>query len=121
MKKFFTMFAIAAMSVALVACGGEEKKDEKRAEGAKTEASAQKSELEKQAEHFGKLRAFYMVYDDEAAYDKAFAESQAWIKKNGSKAEDLMGKYYDQTWEKANELFDNDVPMNEAKKQLGIE
>ena len=118
MKKFFTMFAIAAMSVALVACGGEDKKKD---EGAKTEASAQKSELEKQAEHFGKLRAFYMVYDDEAAYDKALAESEAWIEKNGSEAEDLMDKYYDQTWEKANELFDNDVPMAEAKKQLGIE
>ena len=109
------------MSVALVACGGEDKKDEKKDEGTKTEASAQKSELEKQAEHFGKLRAFYMVYDDEAAYDKALAESEAWIEKNGSEAEDLMDKYYDQTWEKANELFDNDVPMAEAKKQLGIE
>lgn len=121
MKKFFTMFAIAAMSFALVACGGEEKKDEKKGEGAKTEASAANSELAKKAEHYGKARAFYMVYDDESAYDAIVAESNAWIEKNGSKAEELMDEYYNQTLDKANELFDNDVPMNEAKKQLGIE
>ena len=109
MKKIFSIFAIVAMSFALVACGGDKKKD------------AGKSELEQKAEHYGKLRAFYMIYDNEAAYDAALAESEAWIEKHGSEAEDLMVKYYDETFAAAGELFRNNVPMDEAKKQLGIE
>lgn len=46
---------------------------------------------------------------------------EAPIEQNGSEAEELMYKYYDQTQEKASELFDNEVPMEEAMKQLGIE
>ena len=103
MKKIFAMFAIATISFAFVACGGGEKS----------------SELDKQAKYYGTLRAVYHFYDADL-YDAFYEETKQWIDANGgSKTEDLMYEYYDAVYEQVEKMWDNEVSMNDAIKQLG--
>ena len=109
MKKFFAMFAIAAIALTFAACGGS---DEKKA--------AQKSEFELQAERYGKLRALYMCYDHNL-YDACCDEIEQWITTSGNPdARDLMYVSYDAVYDQVYEMFDKEISMEEAMKQLGL-
>jgi hypothetical protein len=109
MKKFFAMFAIAAIALTFAACGGG---DEKKA--------AQKSEFELQAERYGKLRALYMRYDYKL-YDACCEEIDQWVETCGNpNARDLMYEAFDAVNSEVEAMCMQQVPMEEAKKKIGL-